>query len=184
MWMSYIAAYWTCKKNMGWNPGGVRCFVSPSSHVVLVKLSHYCHGDDKGKKTSALMGVVSVTPWLRVTPDERTPCTHWTGGWVGLRAGLDRLEEKSFASARDWTPVCSQTLYWLSYSSSAMLVYNVQRILYQSYVFLKDLLPYMRLYHEITLSDVSVAYTFNLMHLPCWYYWLWEFRMELSPFVV
>jgi hypothetical protein len=22
-------------------------------------------------------------------PGERTPGTHWTGGWVGLRAGLD-----------------------------------------------------------------------------------------------
>jgi hypothetical protein len=34
-------------------------------------------------------GVVSVTPRPRFTPEERTPCTHWIGGWVGPRAGLD-----------------------------------------------------------------------------------------------
>jgi hypothetical protein len=33
--------------------------------------------------------VVSVTPRPRFTPGERTPGTHWTGGWVGPRAGLD-----------------------------------------------------------------------------------------------
>jgi hypothetical protein len=33
--------------------------------------------------------VVSVTPWPRFTPGERTPSTHWIGGWVGPRAGLD-----------------------------------------------------------------------------------------------
>jgi hypothetical protein len=33
--------------------------------------------------------VVSVTPRPHLTPGERTPGTHWTGGWVGLRAGLD-----------------------------------------------------------------------------------------------
>jgi hypothetical protein len=41
--------------------------------------------------TSALDGgwVFSVTPQPRFTPEERTSGTHWTGGWVGLRAGLD-----------------------------------------------------------------------------------------------
>jgi hypothetical protein len=24
-----------------------------------------------------------------LSPEESTPGTHWTGGWVGLRAGLD-----------------------------------------------------------------------------------------------
>jgi hypothetical protein len=32
---------------------------------------------------------VSVTPLPRFTPRERTPSTHWTGGWVDTRAGLD-----------------------------------------------------------------------------------------------
>jgi hypothetical protein len=33
--------------------------------------------------------VVSVTPQPRFTPGERIPGTHWIGGWVGPRAGLD-----------------------------------------------------------------------------------------------
>jgi hypothetical protein len=33
--------------------------------------------------------VVSVTPRPRFTPEERTPGTHCTGGWVDPRAGLD-----------------------------------------------------------------------------------------------
>jgi hypothetical protein len=33
--------------------------------------------------------VVSVTPRPRFTFEGRTPGNHWTGGWVGLRAGLD-----------------------------------------------------------------------------------------------
>jgi len=33
--------------------------------------------------------VVSVTPQPRFTPGERTAGTHWTGGCVGPRAGLD-----------------------------------------------------------------------------------------------
>jgi hypothetical protein len=33
--------------------------------------------------------VVSVTPRPCFYPQETTPGTHWTGGWVGPRAGLD-----------------------------------------------------------------------------------------------
>jgi hypothetical protein len=33
--------------------------------------------------------VVSITPQPRFTPGERTPDTHWTGGWIGPRAGMD-----------------------------------------------------------------------------------------------
>jgi hypothetical protein len=51
--------------------------------------------------------VVSVTPRPRFAPGERTPGTHWIGGWVSLKAGLDTEtgEKKSFSSARDRTPV-------------------------------------------------------------------------------
>jgi hypothetical protein len=37
-------------------------------------------------------------------PRESTPLTLWVGGWMGLRASLD-TEEKSFAFAKDRTPV-------------------------------------------------------------------------------
>jgi hypothetical protein len=47
-------------------------------------------------------------PGRALSPTERTPGTHWTGGWVGLRAGLDKgFEEKSLASAGDRTPIAN-----------------------------------------------------------------------------
>jgi hypothetical protein len=53
--------------------------------------------------TSALDG---VAPRQRFSPGERTPGTHCTGGWVGLRATLDtEVTEKSFAPAGDQTPI-------------------------------------------------------------------------------
>jgi hypothetical protein len=30
------------------------------------------------------------------TPGERAPGTHWLGGWVGPRAGLDDVEKRKF----------------------------------------------------------------------------------------
>jgi hypothetical protein len=34
------------------------------------------------------------------TPGERTPGTHWTGGWVGPRAGLDTVSKRKIPSSR------------------------------------------------------------------------------------
>jgi hypothetical protein len=31
-----------------------------------------------------------------LTPGVRVPATHWVGGWVDLRAGLDDLENRKF----------------------------------------------------------------------------------------
>jgi hypothetical protein len=46
---------------------------------------------------------------------ERTPDTHWIGGWVGLRPSLDtEAREKSFASAGDRNLVV-QSVVCLSY---------------------------------------------------------------------
>jgi hypothetical protein len=43
--------------------------------------------------TSALAaGERSASRPCRFTPFERAPGTHWIGGWVGPRAGLDDLE--------------------------------------------------------------------------------------------
>jgi hypothetical protein len=47
--------------------------------------------------TSALVG----GEWLasrfgRFTPGESAPGTHWTGGWVGPRTGLDDVEKRKF----------------------------------------------------------------------------------------
>jgi hypothetical protein len=65
---------------------------------------------------------VSVAPRPCFTPTERTPGTHCTGGWVGLRPGLDTEDRGKilciWRGSNPGRPVCSQTLYWLSYRSS------------------------------------------------------------------
>jgi hypothetical protein len=45
---------------------------------------------------------------------ERTPGTNWIGDWVGLRAEISPLPLPGINTGR---PICSQTLYWLSYPS-------------------------------------------------------------------
>jgi hypothetical protein len=43
--------------------------------------------------TSALVGGEwSASRPGRFTPGERAPSTHWIGGWVDSRAGLDDME--------------------------------------------------------------------------------------------
>jgi hypothetical protein len=47
--------------------------------------------------TSALVGgVVSFTPRPLYIPGERAPGTHWIGGWVGPRVGLEDVEKGKF----------------------------------------------------------------------------------------
>jgi hypothetical protein len=47
--------------------------------------------------TSALaIGEWSVSRPCHFTPGERTPGTHWIGGWVDPRAGLDDMEKWKF----------------------------------------------------------------------------------------
>jgi hypothetical protein len=62
--------------------------------------------------------VVSVTPRPRFTPGERTPGTHWTGGWVGPRAGLFAETRRNILcpcrGSNPDRPARSQTLYCLS----------------------------------------------------------------------
>jgi hypothetical protein len=61
--------------------------------------------------TSALDGEWSASrPGHAFTPGERTPGTHCTGGWVGLRAGLDtQARGKIFAPAGDRTPIAGSS---------------------------------------------------------------------------
>jgi hypothetical protein len=34
----------------------------------------------------------------RFTPGEKDLCTHWIGGWLGPRAGLDAVEKRKFVT--------------------------------------------------------------------------------------
>jgi hypothetical protein len=53
---------------------------------------------------------------------ESTPGTHWIGGWLGLRTGPNTEARGNILYlcrvSKPGRPVCSQTLYWLSYTGS------------------------------------------------------------------
>jgi hypothetical protein len=71
-------------------------------------------------------------PW-RITPGERATGTHWIGGWVDQRAGLDNTEIRKFLTLTglELRPlgrsVRSQTLYRLRYSTDGGGGYEVRR---------------------------------------------------------
>jgi hypothetical protein len=83
--------------------------------------------------TSALVGGELSTSRLgRFTPGERAPGTHWLGGWVGPRTGLDDVEKIKFMILPRLElrplgrPARSQALYRLSYLGSWRSKYRLQ----------------------------------------------------------
>jgi hypothetical protein len=108
----------------------VTCFApfKPSSGGTIVKQSRYTPWRRLGERmyssysfsTSALDGGEwsASRPGRAFTPGERTLGAHCTGGWVGLRAGLDtEARGKILCPCRGSNPdhpVRSQTLYCLS----------------------------------------------------------------------
>jgi hypothetical protein len=75
--------------------------------------------------TSALVGGEwSASCRFSFTPGERAPGTHWIGGWVGPRAGLDDVEMRKFLIVPGLElrplarPARSQSLYRLRYPCS------------------------------------------------------------------
>jgi hypothetical protein len=63
--------------------------------------------------------VVSFRPRPLYTPRKEPPGTHWIGGWVNPRAGLDDVEKKQFLTLPGLElrplghPARSQSLYRL-----------------------------------------------------------------------
>jgi hypothetical protein len=44
------------------------------------------------------------------SPEEKTPDIYCTGGWVGLRAGVELIEKRQiFSPCREWNPDFSVT---------------------------------------------------------------------------
>ena len=80
--------------------------------------------------------MVSSMPWPALYPRER-PGTHCTGGWVGLRAGLDvrKISSPPGFDPRTVQPV-AQSLYRLSYPAHNDLVYVLVFFLILFYTFL------------------------------------------------
>jgi hypothetical protein len=66
-------------------------------------------------------GEWSVSRPCRFIPRERARGTHWIGGWVGPRAGVDGVEKRKFLTVPGFElrplgrPARSQALYRLSY---------------------------------------------------------------------
>jgi hypothetical protein len=66
-------------------------------------------------------GEWSASRPCRFTLGERAPSTHWIGGWVDLRAGLDYVEKRKFLTLSGLElrllgrPARSQSLYRLHY---------------------------------------------------------------------
>jgi hypothetical protein len=60
-------------------------------------------------------------------PPGKVPGTHWIGGWVGPRTGLDDAEKRKFRTLPGLElrppgrPARSQSLYRLSYPGSQLL---------------------------------------------------------------
>jgi hypothetical protein len=78
--------------------------------MLKVKQSRYTPwwrlGERKYSSYSFLTSALDGGEWSASCPGERTPGTHWTGGCVGPRAGLDtEVRGKSFATAGDRTPI-------------------------------------------------------------------------------
>jgi hypothetical protein len=107
----------------------VWCFAKGKVVPVLILIKHYAtktYGEWKYRSTffftSAVFGgQLSASRPSRFTPGERAPGTHWIGGWVSPRAGLDDVEKRKFLTVRglELRPLCcparSQSLYRLSY---------------------------------------------------------------------
>jgi hypothetical protein len=79
--------------------------------------------------TSALIGGEwSASRLGHFTPGERAPDTHWIGGWVDPRAGLDDMEKRKFLTLPGLElrphrrPARSQSIYRLRYPSSLIII--------------------------------------------------------------
>jgi hypothetical protein len=78
--------------------------------------------------TSALVGGEwSASRPCHLIPGERVPGTHWIGGWVGHRFGLDDLETRKCLILAGLElrplgrPARNQSLYRLRYPGSPIL---------------------------------------------------------------
>jgi hypothetical protein len=77
---------------------------------------HFLHSDTSWRRSASNPG--------RFTPGKRAPGTHWIGGLVEPRAGLDDVEKKKILTLPELElqplgrPARSQPLYRLSYPGS------------------------------------------------------------------
>jgi len=72
------------------------------------------------------------------TPRERAPTTHWIGGWVGLRVGLDAVEKSNIPLAcresNTGRPARGLVLCWLIYLWTVPLWLCTDRLVFCVFV--------------------------------------------------
>jgi hypothetical protein len=76
----------------------------------------------------------------RFTPGERSPGTHWIGGWVGPRAGLDDVKRKLFLPGLE--------LRTVGRSAPSQLLYRLWHPVSFSLRCILILFPHLRLYSK------------------------------------
>jgi hypothetical protein len=85
--------------------------------------------------TSTLVGSeFSASRPCHFTPVERAPGTHWLGGCMGPRAGLDNVKKRKFLTLLKLEmrplgrPARNQSLYQLSYPGSSKEGYSIEKL--------------------------------------------------------
>jgi hypothetical protein len=120
---------------------------------------------------SILVGVEWLVSWPgRLTPAERAAGTHWIGGWVGPRTGIEGMEKRKFLLLPGLEfrllgcPTRSQSLYRLRYpgcsirystSSACPLLHSYSCLFFPSIC--PFLLPFS-LFHFLFFSFISLNY--------------------------
>jgi hypothetical protein len=93
------------------------------------------------------------------TPREREPGTHWIGGWVGPRAGLDAVVKRKIPSpCRDSNPPIIQPV---AKRYTTKINWTLETILRPVQV----LSPLMSLEKKICLIRYYIMLIYNIFHL-------------------
>jgi hypothetical protein len=165
-----------------------------------LKLSRYtsrrCLGERRYSSysfsTSALDGGEwsASRPGRALAPRKGPPSTHCTGGWVGLRAGLDTearrkilLPLPGIKPRSPCRPARSQTLYWLSYPAHQVIslyrdIYNehgcqilvwdsnssVRKNFRRNYIITSDVKNPSLIYHRIIIPDRKYSVPMELWY--------------------
>jgi hypothetical protein len=83
---------------------------------------------------SVLVGEWSGSRPGHFTPVERSPDTHWVGGWTWPRTGMDNVEKRTFLTLPGLElrpfgrPAHSQSLYWLRYPGSSYFPVAAEKV--------------------------------------------------------
>jgi hypothetical protein len=67
----------------------------------------------------------------RFTPGKRAPSTHWIGGWVDPRAGLDDLEKRKFLILPGLVAVQPVASRYTDYATPAPVAQLIEALCYK-----------------------------------------------------